>query len=181
MSSSNPFEDLETEFQNVDKAGPGMSAGRLPPHPAYRGMCIAFEVKDGEQVDKEYFRTPSGTKAVRIRLEIIEPEKVEDEEVKGRPYEHVFWVTVPNLPYVKRDASIILGTEITKLEELLTSVWAGKTVEFGAKDETYLGFLRSKVTHFNPWTPEKAAEKKVDPKTEVKKPVLGKVAGSVKF
>lgn len=181
MSSTNPFGDLETEFQNAEKAKPGMSSGRIPPHNAYRGMCVPFETKDGEQVDKEFFKTPSGTKAVRIMIEILEPEKIEDEEVKGRSYEHVFWVTGPNLPYVKRDASIILGADIVKLEELLTSVWAGKTVEFGVKDEPYNGFVRSKVTHFNPWAPEKAAEKKADPKTETKKPVPGKVAGSVKF
>lgn len=180
-TSNNPFGDLETDFQKVEKAGPGMSSGRIPPHNAYRLMCVPFESKDGEQVDKEFFQTPTGTKAVRIMFEVLEPEKVEDEEVKGRSYEHVFWVTGPNLPYVKRDASTILGSDITKLEELLTSVWAGKTVECGVKDESYNGFVRSKVTHFNPWTPEKAAEKKASPKTEVKKPVLGKVAGNVKF
>lgn len=173
MSDSNPFGDLETDFQNVEKAQPGMSSGRIPPFNAYRGMCVPFETKDGEQVDKEFFQTPSGTKAVRIMLDILEPETVGEETVKGRTYEHVFWVTGPNLPYVKRDASIILGNDITKLGDLLTSVWAGKTVEFGAKDEVYQGFMRSKVTHFNPWTPEKKDEKKdekkVDAKAETKK------------
>lgn len=156
MSETNPFGDLETEFQNVDKAQPGMSSGRLPAHNAYKGIVVPFDWDgNGETSDKKFFTTPTGTKAVKIALEILSPDKVGEEEVKGRTFEHVFWITAKNLPYVKRDASIVLGRDVTSLKnDLLDAVWAGKTVEFGLKDEVHNGFVQSKATHFNAWSPE---------------------------
>jgi hypothetical protein len=158
----NPFGDLETDFKKAEKAK-NFSGGRLPVHHSYKGVCVAFNpegLEDGELVDKHFFVTPGGTKAVKIMIEILDPEKVGDEEVKGKNFEHVFWVTAPNeksggtMPQIKRDVSVILRKEIVELKELLTSVWAGRTVEFGVRDDSYNGFVNSKVTHFNPWSPE---------------------------
>jgi hypothetical protein len=162
-----PFGDLETDFKKAEKAKT-FSGGRLPVHHAYKGVCVAFNpegLEDGELVDKHFFVTPSGTKAVKIMLEILDPEKVGDEVVKGKNFEYVFWVTAPRegsagtLGQVKRDAATILGRDIAELKELLSSVWAGRTVEFGVRDDSYNGFINSKVTHFNAWAPEAPAKK----------------------
>lgn len=170
----NPFGDLETDFKNAEKAKV-FSGGRLPVHHAYKAVCVAFNpegLEDGELVDKHFFITPAGTKAVKIMFEILAPEKVGDETVIGRQFEHVFWVTAPRegsagtMPQIKRDAATILGKELEKLSELLSSTWAGHTVEFGVKDEPRNGFVNSKVTHFNAWTPE--AEKKESAASGVK-------------
>jgi hypothetical protein len=164
MSNENPFADMEVDWENVEKAKPGMSTGRIPPYPAYRGVCVAFDAGDGSMIDHQLLAPAGKNKGVKISIEILEPSDIEGEAVKGKSYEHVFWISAANWPYVKRDAEAILGAEPKNPQELLSAVWAGRTVEFGIKDETYNGFMRSKSTHFNAWAPESAAEKKADPK-----------------
>lgn len=154
MSTENPFSEFDEEFKNVDAARPGSSIGRLP-EAVYRGVCTTVDLEgDGRMVDREIFTTPTGTKAMKIFLEILEPEKVGEVTTKGEIHEFVFWVTSKNLPYVKRDASIIVGSPVETTEQLARIAWAGHTVEFGLKDETYQGFTRSKVSFFAPWDPK---------------------------
>jgi len=161
----NPFADIECDWEKVEKAKPGMSTGRIPPWPAYKGVCVAFDPKgDGNMVDHELLAPVGKNKGVKISIEILDPMLVEEETVKGKTYEHIFWISAANWPYVKRDAENILGAEVKTPLELLKAVWAGHTVEFGIKDETYNGFVRSKSTHFNLWAPEKS-----EAKTETKK------------
>ena len=168
--NENPFADMEVDWENVEKAKPGMSTGRIPPYPAYRGVCVAFDDGSGNMLDHQLLEPAGKNKGVKISIEILEPSEIEGEAVKGKSYEHVFWISAANWPYVKRDAEAILGVDPKNPQALLSSVWAGRTVEFGIKDETYNGFMRSKSTHFNPWAPEKATEgKKSEAKTETKK------------
>lgn len=169
--NDNPFADMEVDWENVEKAKPGMSTGRMPPYPAYRGVCVAFDDGSGNMLDHQLLEPAGKNKGIKISIEVLEPGDVEGEAVKGKSYEHVFWISAANWPYVKRDAEAILGVDPKNPQELLKAVWAGRTVEFGIKDETYNGFMRSKATHFNPWTPEKAAAdgKKADGKSDPKK------------
>jgi hypothetical protein len=160
----NPFADMEVDWENVEKAKPGMSTGRIPPYPAYRGVCVAFDAGDGNMIDHQLLEPAGKNKGVKISIEILEPSEIEGEAVKGKSYEHVFWISAANWPYVKRDAEAILGSEPKNPQALLAAVWAGRTVEFGIKDETYNGFMRSKSTHFNFWIPENAEAKKTDQK-----------------
>lgn len=171
--AENPFADMEVDWQNIEKAEPGFAGGRLPEFGAYHGVCVAFDpgaTESEELVDKHYFVTPQKTKAIKIALEILEPEKVGEATVKGAIHEHVFWITPKNWPYARRDAEIILGKEIKHPNELLSAVWAGHTVEFGVKDDLYLGTIRSKTSFFNAWAPEKKEEpKKSEKQVETKK------------
>jgi hypothetical protein len=171
----NPFGELN-DLSGIKKAEQMSSSGRIPPG-VYKGVCVAVDLEgDGKLVDRKYFETESKTKAVKIFIEILDPEKVGDETTKGRVHEHVFWCTEKNRPYVMRDAETILGMALTKLDQLLSSTWAGKTLEFGVKDEPYNGFIQSKVTFINAWTPDaqgkgesKEKDKKASSKDETKK------------
>lgn len=174
--SNNPFSEFDEEFKNTEAARPGSSIGRLP-EAVYHGVCTTVDLEgDGRMVDRDIFKTPTGTKAMKIFLEILEPEKVGEVTTKGEIHEFVFWVTSRNLPYVKRDASIIAGRPIETTQQLAKVAWAGLTVEFGLKDETYQGFTRSKVSFFAPWDP-KASKKDVEkPKKDASKPGTKKTA-----
>lgn len=172
--TQDPFADMECDWEKVEKAEAGFQSGRLPEFASYKAVCVPFDPgssQSEEQVDHHYFVTDKGkgTKAVKICLEILDPEKVDDEAVKGRTHEHVFWITPANWPYVRRDAETILGKEIKHPKDLLSSVWAGKTVEFGVKDEEWNGSKRSKTSFFNAWAPPKKEEKKSEKQTETKK------------
>lgn len=162
MANENPFADMECDWENVDKAKPGMSTGRLPVHHAYRGACVAFDDGAGNMVDSQLLQPAGKNPGVKLSFEILDPEKIEEETVKGKTHEHVFWISPANWPYVKRDVETITGIVPKNPQELLKMVWAGHTVEFGLKDDNFGGFLRSKVSHFNAWAPEKGDEKKTD-------------------
>lgn len=154
MSDANPFSEFDEEFKAADPAKAGSSIGRLP-EGVYKGVCTQVDLQgDGNLVDKDIFKTPAGTNGLKIFLEILEPEKVGDVTTKGEIHEYVFWITSKNLPYVKRDASLIVGKPVESASELAKVAWAGHTVEFGLKDETYQGFTRSKVSFFNAWDPK---------------------------
>jgi len=158
----NPFGEFEDEFKNTEAAKPGSSVGRLP-EGIYHGVCTQVDLEgDGNLVDKHIFGGGDKTKALKIFLEILDPEKVGEVTTKGEIHEYVFWMTAKNLPYVKRDASLILGKEVASLGELAVCQWAGHTVEFGLKDDTYNGFTKSKVSFFNAWEPKTAAKKDAD-------------------
>lgn len=176
----NPFGEFEDVAKNTEAAKPGSSPGRLPPG-AYKGVCTTVDLEgDGVLVDKEVFTTGSGTKALKIFLEILEPEKVGDVTVKGEIHEHVFWVTDGMVPYIKRDVPIITGKPWESMAQFAKQKWAGATVEFGLKDELYMGFMRSKVSYFAPWVPGQEAEKSkaaADQKKPADKP---KAAASTK-
>ena len=172
--SSNPFGDLEEDFKQADKAEKGSSIGRLP-EGVYKVVCKAVDLSgDGNLVDHQVFETKSGTKGLKLFMEILEPEKVGDVKTKGEVHENVFWITKNNLPYVKRDAAIILGRDLESLAELAEVKWAGKTCEIGLKDDTYNGFTRSKISFINPWKPNAAA-----PKEKPAKPTAAKQAAPV--
>jgi hypothetical protein len=183
----NPFADMDVDWGSMKKAPPPSTPGRLPQFNAYKGVCVAFDPKgDGNMVDREYFVTPSGTKAVKISLEILEPAEVEGEAVKGKTFEKVFWITPDAWPFVMRDASTILGIEVADPKELLDNVWAGKTAEFGLRDKADLnGYVRSNDTHWNAWSPEttkppqKTAQKQGQ--TTAQKPVASGARKPVKF
>ena len=165
------YGDFEEDFKKVDKAEAGAAMGKLPMG-VYKGVCTSVDLEgDGKLVDYESFESTKKTKGFKLFFEILEPEKVGDVTTKGEVHEHVFWITRDNLPYVKRDIAAILGRDLETLAELKTTQWAGKTLEFGVKDETYQGFTRSKTTFINAWTPEAAAAKKEGdaPKDAVKK------------
>lgn len=170
MVESEPdLSDFDEDFKKADKAQPGASIGRLP-ESVYKGVCASVDLEgDGKLIDHEVFETGKGTKGFKLFFEILEPEKVGDVETKGQIHEHVFWITKANLPYAKRDLSAILGRDLETLSELKTIQWAGKTVEFGLKDETYQGFTRSKTTFINAWAPPKAGAAKDAPKKDEKK------------
>lgn len=163
----NPFGEFEDAAKGVEAAKPGSSIGRLPEFPNYKGVCTTVDLDgDGVMVDKSIFEAKTGTKGLKIFLEILEPEKVGDVTVKGEIHEHVFFVTDGMLPYIKRDVPVILGRPWVSMAQFAKEKWAGATVEFGLKDEAYQGFVRSKVTYFNAWKPgdAKADPKKDDPK-----------------
>ena len=178
----NPFDEFEDAAKNTEAARAGSSPGRLPPG-VYKGVCTTVDLEgDGVLVDKEVFTTKSGTKALKIFLEILEPEKVDDVTVKGEIHEHVFWVTDGMIPYIKRDVPLITSKPWESMAQFAKEKWAGMTVEFGLKDELYMGFMRSKVSYFAQWKPgqEAAGQKKG---TDQKKPVdpkKGESAGQSK-
>lgn len=157
-NATDPFGDLEGEFKTVEKAEPGMSVGRLP-EAVYRVVCSAVDKKgDGKLIDHEIFTSKSGSIGFKLFLEILEPEMVGEVATKGEIHEEVFWITVKNLPYVKRDIATILGRDLESLNELTTIQWAGKTCEISLKDESYEGVTRSKKQFINAWRPEKPQE-----------------------
>lgn len=172
----NPFGEFEDVAKSTEAAKPGSSPGRLPPG-VYRGVCTTVDLEgDGVMVDKEVFTTNGGTKALKIFLEILEPEKVGDVTVKGEIHEHPFWVTDGMVPYIKRDVPIITDKPWESMAQFAKEKWAGKTVEFGLKDELYMGFMRSKVSYFAPWKPGQEVDKSkaaADPKKPADKPKAG--------
>ena len=153
------FGDFEDEFQKSKKAAPGAGIDRLP-EGLYKGVCTSVDMEgDGKLVDHDIFTTGSGTRGFKLFFEILEPEKVKDVKTKGEIHEHVFWITNRTFEYLKRDIASILGRDLNSLSELKTIQWAGKTLEFGVKDETYQGFTRSRTTFINAWSPTKGGSK----------------------
>lgn len=162
MTNQSEFGDFEESFQKTQKAEAGGGGGDLIPESVYRGVLSRQDVRgDGVLVDHEVIKSKADSKGVKIFLEIIDPPEVkvgaEMVKTKGQIQEHVFWVTQKNLPYLKRDVGTILGRDLKSLAELTTVQWAGLTVEFGIKHETYNGFKNSRVSFFNAWSPKKAA------------------------
>jgi hypothetical protein len=163
----NPFGEFEDVAKNIEAAGPVASTGRLPVFANYKGVCTTVDLKgDGVMVDKEIFSARTGTKGLKIFLEILEPEEVDGVKVKGEIHEHVFFVTEGMIPSLKRDVPIILDRPWVSMAQFAKEKWAGSTVEFGLKDEAWQGFVRSRVSYFAPWKPGKADEtaKAADPK-----------------
>lgn len=162
------FDEFEEESKTVEPAKAGAAIGRLPVG-TYRGVCTMVDREDdGNMVDKAFIGGGEKTKGMIIFLEILEPEKVGDVDVKGEIHEHVFWVTSAMLPYIKRDAGTILGVDPASLtmNKIAAATFAGRPVEFGLKDETYQGITRSKVSFFNAWDPK--APKKEESKSKAK-------------
>lgn len=173
----NPFAEFEDAYKAAEAKG-APSIGRLPEFNAYKGVCTTVDLKgDGVMVDHEIFEAKTGTKGLKIFLEILSPEKVGDTTVKGEIHEHVWWVSEGTLPRIKWDAGIVLGKPVETMAELARAKWAGHTVEFGLNDVTYNGFVNSRVSFFNPWDPnakkesQKETKKATTQKTEQKKEV----------
>lgn len=168
----NPFSDFDEAYKNTDPVKGGSSIGRLPEHNSYKGVCTTVDLKgDGVMVDHEIFAANSGTKGLKIFLEILEPEKVGETTVKGEVHEHVWWVTEKTLGRIKWDASMVLGKVVPTMGELARVQWAGHTVEFGLKDEARNGFVNSRVSFFNAWNPNVAKDQKKEVQKEIKKQV----------
>jgi len=162
MTNQSEFGDFEESFSKTQKAEAGGGGGDLIPESVYRGVLSRQDVRgDGVLVDHEVIKSKADSKGVKVFLEIIDPAEVkvgaEMVKTKGQIQEHVFWVTQKNLPYLKRDVATIIGRDLKSLSELTTLQWAGLTVEFGIKHETYNGFKNSRVSFFNAWNPKKAA------------------------
>lgn len=164
------FGDFEEDFKNTEKAAQGAAPGRVPEE-TYKFVLTSVDLKgDGVLVDHDIFITPAGTKAVKLFCEILDPETVENPKTKepqvtrGSVLEHVFWVTKATLPYVKRDLSTILERDIDSLREIPSITWAGRTFEGVVRDDSYNGYIRSKINFINPWVPE--AEEQAAPEPE---------------
>lgn len=167
MTQPNLFgDDLEKDFQGSEKADPMTSFGYVPPA-TYKGVCCAVDLKgDGKMVDFSIFSATTGTKGFKIYIEILEPSQVSagtkpdgSESIvvtKGLIHEHVFWITKNNMPYLMRDVETIIGKKLNSLNELPSVGWAGRTLEFGIKDEVRDGRRQSKMLFINPWTPGEA-------------------------
>ena len=178
MTTENIFGDFESDYRLAPKAPPGSTPGRVPPG-TYKFVLTTHEPEEGQApIDYEIISSKTGTKGFKVFCEILEPETMmnartgEHEETKGKVIDHVFWVTKPNLPFLKRDISIILGRDLESLEELTRLPWAGRTFEGVVKDEEYQGIIRSRIAYINPWTPEGSetkGAKLVDAKAETKK------------
>ena len=165
---ANPFGDFEKDFENVKKADPAATPGRVPPE-TYKFVLCAQELVEGDGVmrDHEVFVAKNtGTKGFKLFCEILEPTEVpnpktgEPHVTKGVVLEHVFWVTEKNLPYLKRDIATILERDDFKLSELTTINWAGRTFEGVVRDEKDQGgYVRSRIAFINAWVPGKDAKK----------------------
>jgi hypothetical protein len=190
----NPFSEFEDAYKAAEAKG-APSIGRLPEFNAYKGVCTTVDLKgDGVLVDHEIFEANSGTKGLKIFLEILSPDKVGETAVKGEVHEHVWWISEKTLPRIKWDAAIVLGKPISTMEELARVQWAGHTVEFGLNDVAYNGFVNSRVSFFNAWDPKskkddkkdvkKTTSQKADPKKEAagqKTQAAGAQKGDVDF
>jgi hypothetical protein len=84
----NPFGEFEEVAAKTEAAAPMSSTGRLPVFANYKGVCTTVDLKgDGVMVDKEIFEARTGTKGLKIFLEILEPEEVGGVKVKGEIHE----------------------------------------------------------------------------------------------
>lgn len=183
MSGENPFGGFDNDWANTPEAQKGGGLGRVPPG-VYKCMLTAVDPGTGTPaVDKEVIdnRKKGGSLGLKLFLEILSPEKAknpntgEEEVVKGKIIEHVFWVTGNTLDFVKRDAHTILGRELKTAGELYTVQWAGHTVEVGVRDEEYNGYINSRVYFWNKWDP-KAATPAAAPKAGATAAPRGPVA-----
>lgn len=148
---SNPFgEDMDDVYKQEEAAS--MPSGRIPPG-TYKAVCTQDPGSDVSR-DHEIFEAGTGTKGLKIFLELLEPEEVNGKAIKGEILEHVFWVTKKNIPYVKRDVATILGKAPESLAELAGASWAGNTCEVVVKDEERDGYVNSRVKFINPWKPK---------------------------
>ncbi len=163
---ANPFGEFEDDFAKTDKAAAGSAPGRVPPE-CYKFVLTSVDLKgDGVLVDHEAFVANSGTKGFKLFCEILSPESVpnpvtnEPHATKGVVLEHVFWITQKTLPFVKRDLATILERDDFKITEVVSLIWAGRTFEGVVRDEKRDGYVNSRISYINPWTPPKDGEKK---------------------
>jgi hypothetical protein len=197
---TNPFSDFDEEFQKTEKAV-NSTPGRVP-EATYKFVCTTAEIKKGDETvvaDHDFFVANSGTKGFKIFCEILEPESVpnpktgEPHITKGQVLEHVFYGTVKNLPFIKRDLSTIIARDFLpdeKVSEVMANhQWAGCTFEGVVRDETYNGRVSSRIAFINPWQPEvedkktddkKVDEKKADPKKTEKAATAKPTGGAAK-
>ncbi len=191
---TNPFGDFEEDFKNAEKAAPGAIEKLYPPG-TYKFVCTTHDPKDdGVLVDYEIFQANTGTTGFKLYCEILDPETMPDPKsgepvpTKGEVVQHVFWVTKPNLPYIKRDLSTILGRDLASMEETVKLTWAGRTFEGVLTNEPdNKKIVRNRIAFINPWTPPaeggEKEEKKPPAKDETKKvatPAKGAAAGAGK-
>lgn len=184
MGNENPFSDFDEEFKNAP-AAERSTPGRVP-EGTYKFVCTTSEIKKGDETvvaDHEFFVANSGTRGFKLFCEILEPESVpnaktgEPHNTKGAVLDHVFWGSVKNMPFIKRDLQTIIARDFTpdeKVSEVMANhQWAGCTFEGVVRDESYQGRVSSRIAFINPWQPEKVEEKKpekgVAPKADAKK------------
>jgi len=176
------FDGFEDDWKNTPAAE---MRGRIP-EGTYKFMLTA--VNEGDDVLRDFKLLDNtqkgGSKGIKLYAEIIEPETMEvvtstgakeQMKVKGEILEILFWITVKNIPFVKRDIKTILGRELKSLNELTTITWAGKTFEGIVKEEKYNGFVNSRVKFYNEWRPQAAP--KDTPKTLEDAPKVGAAKG----
>lgn len=165
---------MTTDFDSFDEEWGGVEpaerfGNRIPPG-RYQVVCTTNPFEEHTMEDCAEIEAESGNKGLKIWFEILAPETVKEgeKEVKtvGRIIEHVFWITKPNLPYMKRDILTILGKIPEKISTLFASGWAGKTCEILVKDDDYNNEIRSKVRFINPWKPEESKSEESKEVTE---------------
>ncbi len=177
MADNTAFGDLDDAFAGADAKA--ASIGELHPPGTYGFVITPFDAKEnGQMVEYDLFKAGETT-GIRMMLEFLEPAVVKDEktgeEVKmaGKTVEKVFWVTGPNLPYLKHDFSVIHQTEIPEGEKL------SKTMERGWAGRTFQGVLtnkldkkqimRNEISFLTQWSPtdkESSKETKKEAKKE---------------
>ncbi len=146
--TDNFFADINDEWA---KTSPEKGKGQkkdIPslPEGVYRCILVSNELG----LDAEALKsTSTGSKGVKIFFKVLTPTQYEGEII-----DHVFWLTLKNLPYVKRDLYTILGYEIEDLNQLLGGIFAGKTAELKVVHDTYKGWTNLKVAWFLPWKEE---------------------------
>ena len=173
MGNPNPFADFDEEFQKTETAERS-TPGRVP-EATYKFVCTSQEIKKGDETivaDHAFFVANTGSRGFKLFCEILEPESVpnpktgEPHVTKGAVLEHVFYGTVKNLPYIKRDLATIIARDFLpdeKISEIMeNTTWAGLTFEGVVRDDVYQGRVSSKIAFINPWQPptEDAAPKK---------------------
>ena len=175
--ADNAFGDLDDAFAGADAKA--ASIGELHPPGTYGFVITPFDAKeDGVMVEYDTFKA-GDTTGIRMMLEFLEPAVVKDEKtgedvkMTGKTVEKVFWVTGPNLPYLKHDFSAIQQVEIPEGEKLPKTMergWAGRTFQgvlTNEKDKK--GIMRNNISFLTQWSPTEKAAAKDEKKTEAKK------------
>lgn len=174
--ADNAFGDLDDAFAGADAKA--ASIGELHPPGTYGFVIVPFDAKEnGQMVEYDTFKAGE-TKGIRMMLEFLEPAVVKDEKsgedvkMAGKTVEKVFWVTGPNLPYLKHDFSAIQQVEIPEGEKLSKTMergWAGRTFQGVLTNEPdKKKIMRNNISFITQWSPaEKESTKET--KKEAKK------------
>ena len=175
--ADNAFGDLDDAFAGADAKA--ASIGELHPPGTYGFVITPFDAKeDGQMVEFDTFKA-GDTTGIRMMLEFLEPAVVKDEKtgeavkMTGKTVEKVFWVTGPNIPYLKHDFGAIQQVEIPEGEKLSKTMergWAGRTFQgvlINEKDKK--GIMRNNISFITQWSPTEKEGAKDEKKTEAKK------------
>jgi hypothetical protein len=129
---------------------PAVVATRIPPG-AYNVACVGHE---GVVTGK------CGIKGVALLFKVIRPLNRRDPasgkivKTGGAVIRHTFWMTGKSLAFHMRDARVILGHSLRRLDKFAKAAfWVGKTCKVVIRDETFRGVTYSRVHLFDRWQP----------------------------